>query len=36
MTDHEILDRIRTIVAIGDPKKKYSKMEKIGQGLNFI
>ena len=32
MTDEEILDKLRIIVSIGDPNRKYTKMEKIGQG----
>ena len=32
MTDEEILDRLRTIVSVGDPNRKYNKMERIGQG----
>ena len=34
MTDEEILNRLKTIVTIGDPNKKYTKMEKIGQGAS--
>lgn len=34
MTDEEILDRLRTIVSVGDPNRKYTKMEKIGQGAS--
>uniref|UniRef100_A0A7N6BQ12 non-specific serine/threonine protein kinase n=1 Tax=Anabas testudineus TaxID=64144 RepID=A0A7N6BQ12_ANATE len=30
MTDEEIMDKLRTIVSIGDPKKKYTRYEKIG------
>ena len=32
MTDEEILDRLRSIVSVGDPNRKYNKMERIGQG----
>lgn len=32
LSDDEILDRLRTIVTVGDPNRKYTKMEKIGQG----
>ena len=32
MTDEEILERLRSVVSIGDPNRKYTKMEKIGQG----
>eukprot|EP00794_Sanderia_malayensis_P011046 gene11045-12211_t len=34
MTDEEIMAKLRTIVSIGDPKKKYTKFEKIGQGAS--
>lgn len=34
MSDEEILDRLRTIVSIGDPNRKYTKLEKIGQGAS--
>lgn len=34
MTDEEILEKLRTIVSVGDPKRKYNKMEKIGQGAS--
>uniref|UniRef100_A0A8B9HEQ3 non-specific serine/threonine protein kinase n=1 Tax=Astyanax mexicanus TaxID=7994 RepID=A0A8B9HEQ3_ASTMX len=34
MTDEEIMDKLRTIVSIGDPKKKYTRYEKIGQGAS--
>uniref|UniRef100_A0A8C9U2U4 non-specific serine/threonine protein kinase n=1 Tax=Scleropages formosus TaxID=113540 RepID=A0A8C9U2U4_SCLFO len=29
MTDEEIMEKLRTIVSIGDPKKKYTRYEKI-------
>ncbi len=32
MSDEEILEKLRTIVTVGDPNRKYTKMEKIGQG----
>lgn len=32
MSDEEILEKLRTIVSIGDPNRKYTKLEKIGQG----
>lgn len=32
MSDEEILERLRTIVSVGDPNRKYTRMEKIGQG----
>uniref|UniRef100_A0A8C5GJZ5 non-specific serine/threonine protein kinase n=1 Tax=Gouania willdenowi TaxID=441366 RepID=A0A8C5GJZ5_GOUWI len=34
MTDEEIMDKLRTIVSIGDPRKKYTRYEKIGQGAS--
>ncbi|XP_013382835.1 serine/threonine-protein kinase PAK 1 isoform X2 [Lingula anatina] len=34
MTDEEILEKLRTIVTVGDPIRKYTKMEKIGQGAS--
>ena len=34
MSDEEILERLKTIVTVGDPNKKYTKMEKIGQGAS--
>lgn len=34
MTDEEILTRLRSIVTVGDPNRKYTKMEKIGQGAS--
>jgi p21-activated kinase 1 len=34
MTDEEILSRLRAIVSIGDPNRKYTKMEQIGQGAS--
>ncbi|CAH2229920.1 jg24529 [Pararge aegeria aegeria] len=35
MTDEEILEKLRTIVSVGDPNRKYTKMEKIGQGCKM-
>ena len=32
MSDEEIVEKLRTIVSVGDPNRKYTKMEKIGQG----
>lgn len=32
MTDAEVLRRIKAVVTIGDPDKKYQKIEKIGSG----
>ncbi|OXU28295.1 hypothetical protein TSAR_016659, partial [Trichomalopsis sarcophagae] len=34
MTDEEILEKLRTIVSVGDPNRRYTKMEKIGQGAS--
>ncbi|XP_026881041.2 serine/threonine-protein kinase PAK 3 isoform X3 [Electrophorus electricus] len=34
LTDEEILERLRSIVSVGDPKKKYTRFEKIGQGAS--
>ncbi|XP_076046738.1 serine/threonine-protein kinase PAK 3-like protein isoform X2 [Oratosquilla oratoria] len=34
MSDEEILEKLRVIVAVGDPNRKYTKMEKIGQGAS--
>ncbi|KAB0344422.1 hypothetical protein FD755_016220 [Muntiacus reevesi] len=36
MTDEEILEKLRSIVSVGDPKKKYTRFEKIGQGLMMV
>lgn len=36
MTDEEIMAKLRTIVTVGDPKKKYAKFEKIGQGASGV
>ncbi|XP_065643922.1 serine/threonine-protein kinase PAK 3 isoform X2 [Hydra vulgaris] len=36
MTDEEIMAKLRTIVTVGDPNKKYSKFEKIGQGASGV
>jgi len=36
MTDDEIMSRLRSIVTVGDPNRKYTKMEKIGQGASGI
>uniref|UniRef100_A0A673CGH2 non-specific serine/threonine protein kinase n=1 Tax=Sphaeramia orbicularis TaxID=375764 RepID=A0A673CGH2_9TELE len=35
MTDEEIMEKLRTIVSIGDPKKKYTRYEKIDCGAAF-
>ncbi|XP_068057248.1 serine/threonine-protein kinase PAK 2 [Anomalospiza imberbis] len=34
MSDEDIMEKLRTIVSIGDPKKKYTRYEKIGQGAS--
>lgn len=34
MSDEEIMERLKTIVTVGDPNRKYTKMEKIGQGAS--
>ncbi|XP_075707475.1 serine/threonine-protein kinase PAK 1 [Rhinoderma darwinii] len=34
MSDEEILEKLRSIVSVGDPKKKYTSFEKIGQGAS--
>ncbi|NWY20634.1 PAK1 kinase, partial [Aphelocoma coerulescens] len=34
MSDEEILEKLRSIVSVGDPKKKYTNFEKIGQGAS--
>uniref|UniRef100_A0A8D0LBI5 non-specific serine/threonine protein kinase n=1 Tax=Sphenodon punctatus TaxID=8508 RepID=A0A8D0LBI5_SPHPU len=34
MSDGEILEKLRSIVSVGDPKKKYTHFEKIGQGAS--
>lgn len=36
MTDEEIMAKLRTIVTVGDPKKKYTKFVKIGQGASGV
>lgn len=36
MSDEEILERLRSIVSVGDPKKKYTRFEKIGQGASGV
>ncbi len=32
MTDEEVYKKLRSIVSVGDPNRKYTKFEKIGQG----
>lgn len=34
MSDSEVIAHLRQIVSVGDPTKKYTKMEKIGQGAS--
>ncbi|EHB04252.1 Serine/threonine-protein kinase PAK 2 [Heterocephalus glaber] len=34
MTDEEIMEKLRTTVSISDPKNKYGRYEKIGQGAS--
>lgn len=34
MSDEEIMERLKAIVTIGDPNRKYTRMEKIGQGAS--
>jgi tRNA A-37 threonylcarbamoyl transferase component Bud32 len=34
MSDEEIIEKLRGIVTIGDPNRKFTKMEKIGQGAS--
>jgi tRNA A-37 threonylcarbamoyl transferase component Bud32 len=34
ISDEEIMERLRQIVTVGDPNRKYTKMEKIGQGAS--
>lgn len=34
MSDEEIMERLKQIVTVGDPNRKYTKMEKIGQGAS--
>lgn len=34
MSDTEVVQHLRQIVSVGDPHKKYTKMEKIGQGAS--
>ncbi|XP_017488303.1 PREDICTED: serine/threonine-protein kinase PAK 1-like [Rhagoletis zephyria] len=36
MTDEEILERLRAIVTIGDPKRKFSRMKEIGRGASGV
>ncbi|CAH0557058.1 unnamed protein product [Brassicogethes aeneus] len=34
MSDEEILEKLRCIVSVGDPTRKYIKFDKIGQGAS--
>ncbi|KAM4699409.1 serine/threonine-protein kinase PAK 1 isoform 1-T2 [Discoglossus pictus] len=34
MSDEEILEKLRSIVSVGDPRKKYTRFERIGQGAS--
>jgi len=34
MSDEEVLNSLRQIVTVGDPHRKYTKLEKIGQGAS--
>lgn len=34
MSDEEIMEKLKSIVTIGDPNRKYARMEKIGQGAS--
>ena len=34
ISEEELMDKLRSIVTIGDPNRKYSKIEKIGQGAS--
>ncbi|XP_078694842.1 serine/threonine-protein kinase PAK 1-like isoform X6 [Branchiostoma floridae x Branchiostoma belcheri] len=34
MSLEEMLERLRSIVSVGDPKRKYTRFEKIGQGAS--
>lgn len=36
MSDEEILTKLRSIVSVGDPKRKYTRFEKIGQGASGV
>lgn len=35
MSDEEIMEKIRSIVSVGDPNRRYTKIEKIGSGYVF-
>lgn len=34
MSDEEVMSRLRQIVTVGDPNRKYTKLEKIGKGAS--
>ncbi|KRX44569.1 Serine/threonine-protein kinase pak-1, partial [Trichinella nativa] len=34
MTDEEVIERLRLIVSIGNPQRKYTRLEKIGSGAS--
>lgn len=34
MSDEEIMEKLRNIVSVGDPNRKYTKIDKIGQGAS--
>lgn len=34
ISDHEVIDRLKSIVTIGDPKRKYTCMEEVGRGAS--
>lgn len=36
MSDEEILEKLRSIVSVGDPNRKYTKLDKIGQGYVYM
>jgi len=36
MTDDEVYNRLKVIVNFGDPNRKYTKFEKIGQGASGV
>lgn len=36
LSDEEILERLRAIVTIGDPKRKFSRMKEIGRGASGV
>ncbi|CAF0774621.1 unnamed protein product [Brachionus calyciflorus] len=36
MSDEEVMSRLRQIVSYGDPNRKYTKIERIGQGASGV